>query len=94
MIIASGGLGLINGAISITTESFRDVFELVQFTILFLSCYSIPIEYFPEILQGVILVNPFYHGVDLARNILYGTYSITMLFSLIYIIIFAIIKIC
>ncbi|MFX0138120.1 MAG: ABC transporter permease [Candidatus Hodarchaeota archaeon] len=91
MIVASGGIGLIKGSINLSTESYRVFFELGQFLILFLSCYTIPFEYFPEFLQGIIIINPFYHGVNLARNIFYGVYTPDIFLSLLFIIIFAII---
>ncbi|NVM03965.1 MAG: ABC transporter permease [Candidatus Helarchaeota archaeon] len=91
MILASSGLGLIKGAVYISTESLLTIFELLQFFILFISCYSIPIEYFPESLQFLALINPFYHGVNSAQNIYFGNYSPDLLFSIGYITIFAIV---
>lgn len=90
MLLGSGGIGLIKGAIFISTETYHTLFELAQFFILFLSCYSIPLEYFPEFLRGFILFNPFYHGIELARNIIYGQFTPLTPFSLVYILIFAI----
>ncbi|MFX1449852.1 MAG: ABC transporter permease [Promethearchaeota archaeon] len=91
MIVAAGGIGLMKGSVFISNENYRIFFEMGQFFILFFSCYSIPFEYFPDFLQGIIQINPFYHGVNLARNLFYGTYSSDIFLSLIYIILFAII---
>ncbi|MFX0142297.1 MAG: ABC transporter permease [Candidatus Hodarchaeota archaeon] len=90
MLIASGGIGFIVGAILLTNENFNTIFQLVQFTILFFSCYSIPIIMFPETFQHISFINPFYHGVSTARNVYYGIFGQSELFSLIYIITFAI----
>jgi len=91
MIIASGGIGLITGTITLANESFIPTFLFIEFTILFFSCFNIPIEFFPRFLQDFILINPYYHGTELARSIYFEIYTPTSIFSLIYIIIFAII---
>ncbi len=93
MIIASAGIGLMKGAVFISTESYRAIFELIQFIILFLSCYSIPFEFFPDFLQPIIFLNPFYHGVSLAQNVYFGIYSPNIIFSIVYIVIFSIVMV-
>jgi len=45
----------------------------------------------PELFQQISLLNPFYHGTNLARNVYYGIFGSSELFSLIYIISFAVI---
>lgn len=91
MIIASGGIGLIVGSIFLANENFTSVFSFLQFVVLFFSCFSIPIKFLPSIFQDIAKLNPYYYGTELARNLYYGIYDINWLFSLVYIIIFAII---
>ncbi|MHA1378155.1 MAG: ABC transporter permease [Candidatus Helarchaeota archaeon] len=91
MIIASGGIGLIKGAVSLSNESYRFIFEFSQFFIIFFSCYSVPFEYFPNFLQPLILINPFYHGIKLARNVYYGILTPELTFSVMYIFFFSIV---
>jgi len=91
MIIASGGIGLIIGTISLANENFAPAFLLVQFIILFFSCYSIPLEFFPDFFKGIVLINPYYHGTELARNIFLGTNRVNSIYSFLYILVFAII---
>ncbi|MHA1380665.1 MAG: ABC transporter permease [Candidatus Helarchaeota archaeon] len=91
MMIASGGIGLITGAIIISSENLSTIFKLFQFTFLFLSCFSIPFELFPAIFQDIITINPFYHGVELARSIYFGTFDLNGVMSLSYILVFGVI---
>ncbi|MHA1299683.1 MAG: ABC transporter permease [Candidatus Helarchaeota archaeon] len=89
-LIAACGIGLLKGAVTLANENVRFFFELFQFFVIFFSCYSIPREYFPEFLQVFTLINPFYHGINLARDAYFGIYAPDFTFSLTYVITFAI----
>ncbi|NVM03624.1 MAG: ABC transporter permease [Candidatus Helarchaeota archaeon] len=92
VIISSGGIGLIFGAINVSNENFGPIFQFIQFFILFFSCFSVPLEFFPKFLQDLIVLNPYYHATELVRVIYFGLPNYDIFISLLYIIIFAIIS--
>ncbi|MFX0140084.1 MAG: ABC transporter permease [Candidatus Hodarchaeota archaeon] len=90
--IASGGIGLIFGAINLSNENFGPIFQFLQFFILFFSCFSVPFEYFPKFLQDIIVLNPYYHATELVRVIIFGLNDLNIFISILYLIIFMIIS--
>ena len=91
VLVASAGIGLLRGGIDLINENFRQIIFYASFFILFFSCYSLPLSLLPGYLQIFAIINPFYHGLLLIRSIWLNTMDITLLFSLLYLIVFAVI---
>ncbi|MHA1374801.1 MAG: ABC transporter permease [Promethearchaeota archaeon] len=65
--IIFGSIGLIVGVLIITKEGILGVFTLGLRIIFWLSCFSYPLQVFPEIVQFFILLNPLYYIIDIIR---------------------------
>jgi len=65
--IIFGSIGLITGILIITKEGWLGVFSLGLKILFWLSCFSYPLQIFPEFLQFFILFNPLYYIIDLVR---------------------------
>ena len=65
--IIFGSIGLILGIIFVTQEGVQRILKIGLTFVFWLSCISYPIQIFPEIVQNVILINPFYYIIDLFR---------------------------
>jgi ABC-2 type transport system permease protein len=62
-----GSIGLIVGVLVVTKEGTYRVVALGLSFLFWLSCISYPLQIFPEIVQGIILLNPLYYFIDLIR---------------------------
>ena len=65
--IIFGSIGLIVGILIITKEGTVGVFSLGMRILFWLSCFSYPLQIFPEFLQFFILLNPLYYIIDIIR---------------------------
>lgn len=67
IVLIYGSLGLIIGVFFISNENFAIILSPIINVILWFSCISYPIEIFPEFIQFIIKLNPFYYIFDLFR---------------------------
>ena len=65
--IIFGSIGLITSILIITKEGWLGVFSLGLKILFWLSCFSYPLQIFPEFLQFFILLNPLYYLIDIIR---------------------------
>jgi ABC-type polysaccharide/polyol phosphate export permease len=84
-------LGLIWGTLYLINENLAPIFEYILYILVFLSCYSIPFELYPEFLQLPIYVNPLYQLINLSRVFWFGDFSVGLIGSFFYVLIFCIV---
>jgi ABC-type polysaccharide/polyol phosphate export permease len=65
--IIFGSIGLISGILIIAKEGILRVFTLGLKILFWLSCFSYPLQIFPEFLHFFILLNPLYYIIDILR---------------------------
>lgn len=90
-LIAGVGIGLVNGAFYLVNENLTTLFEYALYILSFLSCYSIPYEFYPSFLQIFILSNPLYHFINLGRDLWFMNLNLNSLWSFLYILIFSVV---
>lgn len=69
LIFAS--MGLFIGMYAISNEEYIPYFKVLIRIIMLLSCRNYPKEIFPEIIQYIVLLNPFYYLFDIFRLVWY-----------------------
>ncbi len=69
LTILFGSIGLINAILIISREGSQKLFSIGLILLFWLSCISYPLQIFPEIVQYVILLNPFFYFIDFVRII-------------------------
>jgi len=69
ILIIFSGFGLIIATFSISSENISKLFLTIWTITFWLSCVSFPLEIFPELIQFIIKLNPFYYFFDLLRII-------------------------
>ncbi|MHA1277496.1 MAG: ABC transporter permease [Candidatus Helarchaeota archaeon] len=89
ILAASMGIGILRGGIALVNENYRSFLSYFVFFVLFFSCYSIPFSLLPGPLKNLALANPFYHGLLLIRSIWFNTLEFSMIYSFIYLLVFA-----
>ena len=67
IIIFFGSIGLIVSFLIVTNESYYRIFSLGLNFLFWLSCFSYPLQIFPEIVQFFIRLNPIYYFIDIIR---------------------------
>ncbi len=65
--IIFAGMGLIVGVFQISNEKLIHISQLALRFIFLFSCTNYPKEIFPEIIQDIVVLNPFYYLFDLLR---------------------------
>lgn len=77
--IIFSGIGLFLGVFAISGENYWRVFDVGFQLLFYASCVTYPFEMFPEVIQPIIWLNPFFHMFDLIRNAwLYNNILLTM----------------
>jgi len=61
------GIGLFLAVFAITEENYWRIFTIGIQIVFYISCITYPFEMFPDFIQLVILVNPFYYIFDILR---------------------------
>jgi ABC-type polysaccharide/polyol phosphate export permease len=67
IVITLGSIGLLLGIFSISYETMIPYTEVILRLIFIFSCINYSIGIFPEIIQNIILFNPFYYLFDMLR---------------------------
>ncbi len=67
--IIFSGIGLFLGVFAISEENYWRIFSVGFVIVFYVSCITYPFEVFPDIIQGIILINPFYYIFDILRII-------------------------
>jgi len=81
LALVFSGIGLFLGVFAISKENYISILTFGMMLIIWTSCVSFPYQLFPEIIQNVINLNPFYYIFDIIRvawindNILSTLYS-------------------
>lgn len=65
--IIFSGIGLFLGVFAITEESYWRILSIVFIFVFYISCITYPFEVFPNVIQHIILLNPFYYIFDILR---------------------------
>lgn len=90
ILIAGAGISLVFGSLHLINENWSTLSEYGLYILMFFSTYSIPLELFPSWLHGFIKINPIYHFIDLTRNFWFGSFSIEMIWSFLYVLVFTV----
>ncbi len=61
------GIGLFLGVFAISKENYWRIFSIGFQIVFYVSCVIYPFEIFPQEIQPIIQLNPFYHIFDLLR---------------------------
>ncbi len=61
------GIGLFFGVFAISKENYWQIFLLGIQIIFYISCITYPFELFPNYIQSIMLLNPFYYIFDILR---------------------------
>lgn len=61
------GIGLFFGVFAISQETYWQIFLLIIQIVFYMSCITYPFELFPNYIQSIILLNPFYYIFDILR---------------------------
>ncbi len=61
------GIGLFLSVFAISEENYWRIFSIGLQLVFYISCITYPFEVFPEVLQPIILLNPFYYIFDILR---------------------------
>ena len=91
VLVSMYSLGMIIASVCPNMKIANVVCTFVYFPMLFLSGATIPFEIFPNMLQKVANILPLTHGVQLLKNISLGIYNQDMIFSIIFLLVMAII---
>jgi len=71
IFIIFGSIGLLIGIFRISKEELVSYSKVILRIIFLFSCTNYPKELFPEIIQNIIILNPFYYIFDLLRLVWY-----------------------
>lgn len=63
------GIGLVLGVLVISKQNLTKIFTFIYSMITIFNCVTFPKEIFPEALQPIVELNPFYHVFELVRNL-------------------------
>ncbi|MFR7591590.1 MAG: ABC transporter permease [Longibaculum sp.] len=91
VLISMYSLGMIIASVCPNMKIANVVCTFVYFPMLFLSGATIPFEIFPNMLQKIANILPLTHGVQLLKNISLGIYNQDMIFSIVFLLVMAII---
>lgn len=80
---AFGGVGFLAACYLRTWFDFEYI-TLAVFPMFLFSASFFPLSRYPDILQIVVRLTPLYHGVDLARDLTFGTVGLSSLISVAY----------
>lgn len=91
ILVSMYSLGMIIASLCPNLKVANVVCTFVYFPVLFLSGATIPFEIFPQFIQNLAKVLPLTQGISLLKDISLGIYHQDMIYSIIYLLVMAII---